>query len=230
MRYANTPRFALLCALSLSIGCNKNEPTPEGGPTKEPAEQASAPAQQQAALGNAELGKPAPDFTLKGLDGSTVRLSDHKGKIVVLEWFNPECPFVRQSHTEGQLKGMAGRYKGDGVVWIAVNSNAAGKQGSGVEENREGKEKFGIDYPILFDEDGRVGKAYGATRTPHMYVIDENGVLVYRGAIDNTKGGDADDVDTVVNFVADAIADVKAKKSVRQAESEAWGCTVKYRN
>jgi peroxiredoxin len=220
-------RAITLIALSTCFvgGCSKNDPTPS--PTGEVAAPSNQPNNDLAA---AELGKAAPDFALVGLDGSQVRLSEHKGKIVVLEWFNPECPFVKQSHTEGELKGMAARYKEQGVVWLAVNSNADGKQGAGADENREGKEKFAMDYPVLFDKDGKVGRAYGAERTPHMYVIDDKGVLVYRGAIDNTKGGDADDVEKVVNYVADAIADVKAGKPVRQTQTEAWGCTVKYSN
>lgn len=216
-------RPLLLVLSCLVVSCSKNEPAGE-------VRTSSSPSGVVAPSDNAVLGKSAPDFTLKGLDGSQVRLSDHKGKIVVLEWFNPECPFVRQAHTEGQLKGMAARYRADGIVWLAVNSNAEGKQGNGVDANREGKERFAMDYPVLLDEDGKVGRAYGAERTPHMYVIDDKGVLVYRGAIDNTQGGDAEDVPTVVNYVADAIADVKAGKPVRQAQTEAWGCTVKYSN
>ncbi|HZO14811.1 MAG TPA: redoxin domain-containing protein [Polyangiaceae bacterium] len=204
------------------VACNKNEAPPGEAPAREPPAEQTAPE-------NAQIGKPAPDFNLTTLDGNKVKLSDYRGKIVVLEWFNPECPFVKQSHTEGELKGMAAKFKGD-VVWLAINSNGPGTQGNGADTNREGKDKFAMDYPIAFDEDGKVGKSYGAERTPHMYVIDPNGVLVYRGAIDNTKGGDAEDVPKVINYVADAIADVKAGKSVRQAETEAWGCTVKYRN
>jgi peroxiredoxin len=206
-------------------GCSKNEAPPE--PTSEVPPTSAAG--ESALLAKAEIGKEAPGFMLASLDGAAVTLADHKGKIVVLEWFNPGCPFVKQSHGEGQLKGMAKRYQRDGVVWLAINSNKPGSQGSEPEEMREGKESWAMSYPILLDPEGRVGKAYGAERTPHMYVIDAKGTLVYRGAIDNTRGGGAEDVAELVNYVADAIADTKDGKPVRQAETEPWGCTVKYR-
>src|SRR5690606_13798787 len=142
-----------------------------------------AAAETGPAMKKAVLGAEAPDFELTSLDGEKVKLSDYRGKTVVLEWFNPQCPFVKQSHTEGTLKGMAKRYRDDGVVWLAINSNKAGSQGASVEAMKEGRESFGIDYPILLDPDGTVGKAYGAKHTPHMYVIHPDGRLVYRGAL-----------------------------------------------
>jgi peroxiredoxin len=174
------------------------------------------------------LGAAAPDFELPDLDGKKVKLSDYRGKVVVLEWFNPECPFVKQSHEEGSLKTMAERSVADGVVWLAIDSNALGKQGSDVETIRAGIQRFGMKHPVLLDPEGKVGRMYGATRTPHMYVIDAAGVLVYRGAIDDTSGGDVDQGQKVTNFVADAITDVKASQPVRTADTKAWGCTVKY--
>ena len=151
----------------------------------------------------------------------------HAQDVVRIGTLSDYAPFEYRD-AKGELKGMAARYQKDGVVWLAINSNAPGKQGSDPEVNREGQKTFGMSYPIAVDEDGRVGKAYGAERTPHMYVIDPKGILVYRGAIDNTRGGDAEDVPKVINYVADAIADVRADKPVREQETEAWGCTVKY--
>jgi peroxiredoxin len=220
-------KYAL--ALTLILGaCSK----PDASPAPDPIVQDRDPGPGEppaAADGKAVVGKPAPDFELESLDGAKVRLSDHKGKIVVLEWFNPECPFVKQAHSGGSLVSMAKTYAGEGVVWLAVNSNAPGKQGSSPEANREGKSKFGLEHPILLDADGKVGRMYGADHTPHMYVIDASGTLVYAGAIDNTKSGDPDDAEPeLINYVADAIKDVKANQPVRTPETKSWGCSVKY--
>jgi len=172
----------------------------------------------------------APDFTLRDLDGGTVNLADLRGKVVVLEWFNPECPFVQRSHTEGSLVGMAKRHTAKGVAWYAVNSNAPGKQGSGVEANRKGQSALRVDNPVLLDETGVVGKAYGATNTPHMFVIDAAGNLVYSGAIDNSPDGEGKSPEggTLVNYVDQALEDVTAKRPVRTPKTKPYGCSVKY--
>lgn len=178
----------------------------------------------------AELGKPAPDFTLRDLDGRPVTLSDHRGKVVVLEWFNPGCPFVVASHTRGTLEGAAAREAKHGVVWLAVNSGAPGKQGHGVEVNRAAAKEWGMGYPILVDEGGETGRAYGATNTPHMYVVDASGTLVYRGAIDNSPDGERQSPEggALVEHVTAALEDVRAGRPVRTPETKAYGCGVKY--
>ncbi len=140
----------------------------------------------------AKLGEPAPAISLPDLDGNTVSLADFAGKTVVLEWFNPDCPFVVYAHGEGPLKAMAAEQGKAGVVWLAINSGAAGKQGHGAERNREAKAQWSIEHPILLDEDGKVGHAYGATSTPHMFVIDKDGKLVYAGGLDNAPLGRVD--------------------------------------
>src|SRR5260370_23941885 len=145
-----------------------------------------------AAMGSALVGKPAPEFELSDLEGHKVKLSQFRGKTVVLEWFNPECPFVRASHTKGSLKGLAAKYTDKGIVWIAINYGAPGKQGYGVEANVAGTHKYGLTHPVLLDETGEVGRAYDARHTPHMFVIDGKGVLVYRGAIDNSPDGEGE--------------------------------------
>jgi peroxiredoxin len=180
--------------------------------------------------GNAEVGKPAPDFALKDLDGKEVRLSSFKGKVVVLEWFNPGCPFVNKAHTKGSLKDAASRHTKNGVVWLGINSAASGKQGFGADANREGKKKFALEHPILLDETGDVGHAYGATNTPHMMVIDDKGTLVYRGAIDNSPDGEGESPTggKLVAYVDDAIAAIGAGKSPATTETKAYGCSVKY--
>lgn len=177
----------------------------------------------------AQLGATAPDFTLPDLDGSSVSLSQYRGKTVVLEWFNPGCPFVQKSHGVGSLKGLAAK-NGESVVWLAINSSAPGKQGHGVETNKKAVQEFGITYPVLLDEDGSVGKRYGAERTPHLYVIDPTGKLVYKGAIDNSPDGENKSPvgGTLVNHVADALSDVAGGVPVRTSETTAYGCTVKY--
>ena len=184
------------------------------------------------AFAGAELGKPAPDFTLKDLDGKEVKLSSFKGKTVVLEWFNPECPFVKNSHTKASLVDTARRAQKNGVVWLAINSSAAGKQGNGVEKNKAGVKTFAMENPVLLDESGSVGKAYGATNTPHMFVINAKGDVVYRGAIDNSPDGEGQSPQggTLVNYVDAALADVAAGKPVKTADTKAYGCGVKYAN
>lgn len=178
----------------------------------------------------AYVGRAAPEFALADLDGKLHRLSDHRGKIVVLEWFNPGCPYVANSHTRGSLVGTAARLARNGVVWLAVNSGAPGKQGHGVEVNRDAARRWSMSYPILLDDSGAVGKAYGATNTPHMFVIARDGKLVYKGAIDNSPDGERESPQggTLVEYVSAALEDLAAGRSVRTAETKAYGCTVKY--
>ncbi|MBX3231935.1 MAG: thioredoxin family protein [Labilithrix sp.] len=179
---------------------------------------------------DAELGKPAPDFTLKDLDGKETKLSSFKGKVVVLEWFNPGCPFVNKSHTKGTLKEAAAKHAKSGVVWLAINSGAAGKQGAGLETNKEAVKKYAMANPVLLDEGGEVGRKYNATNTPHMFVVDANGTLVYRGAIDNSPDGEGETPTggKLISYVDEAVAAVTAGKPVATAETKAYGCSVKY--
>jgi len=178
----------------------------------------------------AEVGQPAPDFTLPDLDGHAHRLSDLRGKIVVLEWFNPGCPYVQASHTRGSLVGAADRQQRAGVVWLAVNSAAPGKQGYGIESNREAAKAWGIDHPVLLDESGSVGKAYGATNTPHLFVVAKDGKLVYKGAVDNSPDGERGSPQggALVEYVPAALEDLAAGRPVRTPETKAYGCSVKY--
>ena len=231
-----TAGFAVSLAL---LACNKEPPTSgaqtsgaqtSGAQTNpQPVMTAAVPA-MAADAAHAEVGKAAPDFALKDLDGKDVRLSSFKGKVVVLEWFNPGCPFVDKAHTKGSLKETAKKQTKNGVVWLAVNSGAAGKQGHGLEANREGAKKYGMEHPILLDETGEVGKKYGATNTPHMFVIDDKGTLVYRGAVDNSPDGELEAAPggKVVSYVDEAIAAVTSGKAPATAETKAYGCGVKY--
>ena len=191
---------------------------------------APKPKTAEKAPATATVGKPAPDFTVLDLAGKEVKLSSFKGKVVVLEWFNPGCPFVKKSHTVGSLVDTAKRHTDKGVVWLAINSSGPGLQGNELSANTEAAKAFGLSHPILRDEAGTVGKAYGATNTPHMFVIDKKGVLQYAGAIDNSpdaEKGSAPD-GKLVNYVDDAIAALAAGKPVAVATSKAYGCSVKY--
>jgi peroxiredoxin len=180
--------------------------------------------------GKAEVGRPAPDFTLTDLGGTTYSLHDFRGKTVVLEWFNPNCPFVRMSHTKGSLVGTAKRHTAKGVVWLAINSAAPGKQGAGHDANVDGARRYSLDHPILLDESGKTGHAYGATNTPHMFVIDKAGTLVYRGAIDNSPDGEGESPTggKLLNYVDLALDALEAGRAVETKETRAYGCGVKY--
>lgn len=182
--------------------------------------------------GNAlKIGAPAPDFELTDLDGKKVRLSQFKGKVVVLEWFNPDCPFVNLAHGRTlSLKDKAAAYAEKGVVWLAVNSNGPGKQGNEKAANIAGRTRFGITYPVLLDPTGTVGKKYGALRTPHMFVINKAGKLAYEGAVDNTRGGDPEDAEPppAKNYIDEALTAVLSGKNPAVQKTEPWGCSVKY--
>lgn len=174
----------------------------------------------------AKVGEKAPNFALTDTEGKTVNLSDYEGKVVVLEWFNPGCPFVVKHHEKfTTMTDLASEFVAKDVVWLAINSGAPGKEGHGLELNKQKKADWHINYPILIDESGEVGKMYGAKTTPHMYVIDKDGTLKYAGAIDNnpsaTKLGD-------VNYVRQALNEVLAGETVTTPETRPYGCSVKY--
>jgi peroxiredoxin len=229
--------LAPLALVMVSASCDHSgdaqgsAPPPQMAPAATPADSTHTTA-AATPIGNthAQVGQPAPDFTLPDLDGRSVHLADFKGKVVVLEWFNPGCPFVRKSHTKGSLVGTARRYEDQGVVWLAINSAAPGKEGYGAARTAEGKRTYGMDHPVLLDESGDVGHAYGATNTPHMFVIDKTGLLAYRGAIDNSPDGEGESPTNgrLVNYVDATMADLAAGRPVGVPSTEAYGCSVKY--
>ena len=178
----------------------------------------------------ADVGSVAPNFTLKDIHGKKVSLSSLKGKPVVLEWINPECSFVKAAHTKGSLVNAALRAKKSGAAWLAINSGAPGKQGHDIQKNRAFVKKFKLTYPILVDETGKTGKAYGATRTPHLFVINAKGILVYRGAVDNSPDGEGASPKggKLVNYVDMALQDLAKGRPVKISTSKAYGCSVKY--
>jgi len=228
--HSKDPASADPTTSAAATGAPANGAAAAGAPAAPAAPGAAGNAVAAAPTEHAEVGKPAPDFALKDLDGKEVRLSSFKGKTVVLEWFNPGCPFVKASHTKGSLKDTARRETKAGVVWLAVNSGAAGKQGAGVDANREGAKTFAMEHPILLDDTGNVGRTYGATNTPHIMVIDPKGTLVYRGAVDNSPDGEGESPTggKLVSYVETAIADVAAGRAVATPETKAYGCGVKY--
>ena len=169
------------------------------------------------------VGDTAPDFTLTDSAGNGVSLSDFEGKIVVLEWLNPDCPFVQRHYKAGTMKDLAAKYDGEGVVWLTINSTNY-MDGAA---NAKFKADNSLPYTILVDQAGDVGHLYGAKTTPHMYIIDGTGTLVYIGAIDDDPRGNKDE--PAVNYVSVVLDEVLAGKSVTTAETKPYGCSVKYK-
>ncbi|HET7731656.1 MAG TPA: thioredoxin family protein [Usitatibacter sp.] len=178
----------------------------------------------------AVVGQPAPPFTLKDLSGKPVNLSDYKGRTVVLEWHNFGCPFVQKHYRSGNMQALQRKYGSD-VVWLAVNSTH--RSATDYMEPREiGAELARFNATpsrYLMDEPGDVGMAYGAKTTPHMYVIDGAGKLVYNGAIDDKRSANPEDVKTAKNYVAAALDELRAGKPVSTPATTPYGCSVKYR-
>ena len=182
------------------------------------------------ALANATPGQPAPAFTVTDLAGKPVNLADYKGRTVVLEWHNFGCPFVQKHYRSGNMQSLQKRYAND-VVWLAVNSTT--KTASDYTEPATLSKQLGDFHAAparyLMDEPGTVGKAYGARTTPHMYIIDPSGKVVYNGAIDDKRSTDVADVKGAKNYVVAALDEMKAGKPVSVASTTPYGCTVKYK-
>jgi peroxiredoxin len=175
-------------------------------------------------------GQPAPDFTLTDVSGKAVKLSDLKGKYVVLEWVNPECPYVQKHYNSANMPNLQKEYGGRQVTWLAINSTREGHSEFKSPQQMGGwmKEKGAAPAATLLDRDSKVGKAYGAVTTPHMYVIDPKGTLVYVGAIDDKRSTNPADVKTAKNYVRLALEESLAGKPVSTASTTPYGCTVKY--
>ena len=180
---------------------------------------------------DAEVGSPAPDFSLKDLSGKPRSLSEFKGRFVVLEWTNPECPFVRKHYGSGNMQKLQKAWTDKGVVWLSVCSSAEGKQGhyKAEEWKKIQKDRGAVPTALLLDPDGGVGQAYGAKTTPHMFVIDPRGRLVYKGAIDDKRSADPEDVKDAKNFVDMALTEAMAGEPVKFSSTQSYGCSVKYK-
>jgi hypothetical protein len=178
----------------------------------------------------AKVGQAAPAFTLTDIAGKTHSLADFKGKTVVLEWVNPECPFVEKHYESGNLPALQKAAAADGVVWLLINSARKGAQGDFAPDKVTAWSKQMGAAPAAYmrDQDGKVGKLYGAKTTPQMFVINKEGVLVYDGAIDSIRSTDKDDIKKAQNYVTGALAALKAGKPVTPATTKPYGCSVKY--
>ena len=178
----------------------------------------------------AEVGKPAPDFTGTDTHGNTHKLSDYKGKLVVLEWTNPGCPFVKKHYESNNMQGLQEKYTAKDVVWLSVNSSADGKQGNMTpEEANKLIEEQGIkSTAYLLDPEGEIGKLYDAKTTPHMFVVDKDGVLAYAGAIDSDDSFKPEAIAGATNYVAAALDALAEGKLVEVSNTKSYGCSVKY--
>lgn len=181
-------------------------------------------------VAQAGVGDPAPGFTLKSASGKDVSLSDFKGRTVVLEWTTPGCPFVKKHYDSGNMQKLQKETVDKGIVWLTICSSGPGKQGYLTpEEALKATSENGLaSTAYLMDEDGKVGRLYDAKRTPEMYVINKEGVLVYHGAIDDKKSPDPADIAGAKNHVMAAIEDLLSGKPVSTPKTEAYGCSIKY--
>ena len=187
-----------------------------------------------AATGHAapSVGQPAPDFTLRDTAGKAVKLSDYRGKHVVLEWTNPGCPYVRKHYDSGNMPATQKDATGKGVVWLQVNSTSKnhpdwlepGPLASWMTSHKA------VPSAILIDSEGAVGKAYGARTTPHMYIVDPQGRLTYAGGIDSIASSNPADIGKAVNYVKQAVVESLAGKPVSMAVTRPYGCSVKYKS
>ena len=180
--------------------------------------------------GTAEVGSAAPDFSLVDINGQAHKLSDYKGKTVVLEWVNPECPIVKKHYNSSNMQSLQKEATSEGVVWIAINSGHPGAEGDydAAKASQWLKEKGAVVTAYCRDSDGKVGHLYGAKTTPHMYVITPEGKLVYNGAIDSIRGAKVEDIPKATNYVKAALSSLKEGKPIAKATSEPYGCSVKY--
>lgn len=176
------------------------------------------------------LGEAAPDFTVSDQSGKPVKLSDSKGKLVVLEWYNNGCPFVRKHYDSKNMQGLQKKYAKKGVVWYTVTTGKPGKEGhmTPAEAAARMKSEGMGSKALLLDESGDVGRLYSAKTTPHLFVVDKKGVLIYQGGIDDKASADQADIKGAKNFVASALDEALAGKPVSTPSSTPYGCSVKY--
>lgn len=178
-----------------------------------------------------DVGQSAPDFALTDIDGQKHALSDYRGKTVVLEWNNPDCPIVRKHYDSDNLPKLQREATSDGIVWLLINSGASGQQGadySASDLKSWLKEHHAAPTAYFRDQDGKVGHLYGAKTTPHMFVIDPKGTLVYEGAIDSISSAKKEDIAHATNYVRDALAALKVGKPISPTATKSYGCSVKY--
>jgi peroxiredoxin len=183
------------------------------------------------ALDSPPVGSTAPDFSLTDAKGKSHSISEYKGKYVVLEWFNPECPFVKKHYGSGNMQKLQKEFTGKGVVWLSIDSSAPGSEGSLTPEQAT---KTMNDWKtqqtaLLLDPEGKAGRAYGAKNTPHMFVISPEGKIVYEGAIDSKASPNPNDIPESTNYVKVALDESLAGKPVSNPNTKPYGCSVKYK-
>jgi hypothetical protein len=183
-----------------------------------------------AALAAPEVGKPAPEFTAVDSKGNAVKLSDFRGKTVVLEWTNHGCPYVVMHYRTNNMQSLQEETTGQGIVWLSVISSAPGTQGyvEGIEAEQLTETRGAKPTAVLLDPEGKIGRMYDARTTPHMYVIRPDGTLAYMGAIDDRPSTRDAGVDRALNYVRNALSQIAAGKDVDPAVTRAYGCSVKY--
>jgi peroxiredoxin len=183
------------------------------------------------AVAAAVVGHPAPDFAGKGSDGRDYKLADYKGKYVVLQWYNRDCPFIHKHYDSGNMQKLQETYGKKGVIWFEIISSAPGREGYLTpEETQANRDKSGTrSIATLVDPDGKIGRLYGAKTTPHIFIIDPRGTLIYQGAIDDHNSTDAADIPDSKNYVAAALDEALAGKPVTIASTHPYGCGVKYK-
>ena len=176
------------------------------------------------------VGNSAPDFSATDAKGKSHSLSQYKGKYVVLEWFNADCPFVKKHYGPGNMQKLQQEATGKGAVWLTVNSSASGMEGhlSPETANKTWSDLKMNSTALLLDSDGKVGKAYGAKNTPHMFIINPEGKLIYQGAIDSKASPKAEDIPSSTNYVKVALDESMSGKPVSNASTKPYGCSVKY--
>jgi peroxiredoxin len=183
------------------------------------------------AVADVKVGSPAPDFTLTSVDGKKVNLSEYKGKVVVLEWFNPGCPFVQKHYKPHHMQDLQAQYTAKGVVWLSINSTNPSHQDyrEPAKALQQAKDMGLNSTALLPDPDGSVGKNYGAKATPHMFIVDANGNVAYEGAIDDTPSPNSDPA-KAKNYVQQALDEILAGKPVSTPSTKQYGCGIKYAN
>ena len=180
----------------------------------------------------ARVGDPAPDFTGTDSNGQTHKLSDYHGKFVVLEWTNNGCPYTQKHYNSGNMQSLQKEWTAKGVVWLTILSSAPGAQGymTAPDENAYISKVHADPTAAILDPTGAIGREYSARTTPHMFVIDPSGKLIYAGAIDDHATTDPDDIKSSKNYVSEALNEAMAGKPVATASTRPYGCSVKYAN